>query len=203
MKEMMKFRGKSAFGAFLLALLAPALFAAVPLPEEEAEKLEDYLAEIDAQAGMLILEGPDISLYNYPHDIEKDRAAFDPRKIDIIVGNRLYMTQINDWFLNFDKYAGKSVEIEGFYMDFDGFTYVGRKGPICLFCTGGYVNFEFKYDRDLSALQSEKSWVKVRGILREGSVPSVFEKGTMEPFYYIEAITVEKMPKVGKATVRD
>ena len=95
------------------------------------------------------------------------------------------------------------MEIEGFYMDFDGFTYVGRKGPICPFCTGGYVNFEFKYDRDLSALQSEKSWVKVRGILREGSVPSVFEKDTMEPFYYIEAITVEKMPKVGKATVRD
>ena len=74
-----------------------------------------------------------------------------------MVGDKLYMTQINDWYTNFSNYAGKSVEIEGYYMTFNNYKYVDRKGPTCPYCTGGYVNFEFQSDEDLSALVSESS----------------------------------------------
>ena len=138
---------------------------------------------------------------DYPYDVAADRKTFETKKIDITVGDKLYMTQINDWYTNFSDYSGKSVVIEGYYMVFDGkYTFVGRKGPVCPYCTGGYVNFEFKSDQDLSALVSESSWVRVTGILRQGTMyPGGGQPG--QSFYYIEAIQVEDLPKVGIDTI--
>ena len=96
---------------------------------------------------------------DYPYDIAKDMKDFNPSKIDIVVGDKLYMTQINDWYTNFSEYDGKSVEIEGYYMVFSNYTFVGRKGPTCPYCTGGYVNFEFKTDKRQSALKSFATFI--------------------------------------------
>ena len=145
--------------------------------------------------------GPQAASDDYPYDIAADRKTFDAKKIDISVGDKLYMTQINDWYTNFPDYSGKSVVIEGYYMVFNGnYTFVGRKGPVCPYCTGGYVNFEFKSDEDMSKLVSERSWVRVTGILRAGTMyPGSGQPG--QTFYYIEAINVQELPKVGIATI--
>jgi uncharacterized membrane protein YcgQ (UPF0703/DUF1980 family) len=145
---------------------------------------------------------PDEQYDEYPYDISADKAKFDFDNINIVVGDKLYMTQINDWYTNFADYDGKSVEIEGYYMIFGKYTLVGRKGPTCPYCTGGYVNFEFKTDEDISSLISEKSWVKVTGILRQGTMyPGSGE--APQPFYYIEAMKIEQMDQVGLDTVTD
>ena len=145
--------------------------------------------------------GPQAASDDYPYDTAADRAAFDDQKIDITVGDKLYMTQINDWYTNFADYDGKSVVIEGYYVVFnDKYTFVGRKGPVCPYCTGGYVDFEFKSDQDLSALVSESSWIRVTGILRQGTMyPGNGQPG--QPFYYIEAIQMEELPGVGIDTI--
>lgn len=137
----------------------------------------------------------------YPYDIEKDRKSFDPEKIDIRIGDHHYATQINDFYTNFKDYDGKTVEIEGYYMDFGGYTLVGRRGPSCPYCTGGYVNFEFKSDQDLSKLRSEKSWIRVKGILREGTF--YLTENATQKIYYIEAIELTELPEVGLDTVTD
>jgi hypothetical protein len=131
----------------------------------------------------------------YTCDFAQDRAAFAKDSIDITVGDRLYATQINDWYQNFKYYAGKSVEIEGYFLDFNPYTMVGRKGPSCPYCNGGYVSFEILYDEDLSTLKSESDWIKVQGILRQGTDTEV------GVFYYIEAINVEIMPQAGLGTI--
>jgi hypothetical protein len=105
----------------------------------------------------------------YPYDIGADKAAVDISSPDIVVGDNLYATQINDWYINFGDYDGKTVEIEGYYVDLDGYSFVGRKGPSCPYCSGGYVSFEFSADEDLSVLVSE-SWIRVTGILRDGAM---------------------------------
>ncbi len=131
----------------------------------------------------------------YDCDIEADQAAFDGN-VDIVVGDNLYATQINDWYIYFDRYEGKVVEIEGYYIgDFQPYDFIGRYGPSCPYCQGGYVSFEILSDEDLTQYQSETDWLKVTGILREG-VDSM-----QGPFYYIEALKVEKMPEVGLDTV--
>lgn len=136
----------------------------------------------------------------YPYDIETDKAAVDISDPDIVVGDNLYATQINDWYINFEDYDGKTVEIEGYYVDLDGYDFVGRKGPACPYCSGGYVSFEFSTDEDISGWISEGSWIRVTGILREGAM---YPGGGQDPypFYYIEALRVEEMDAVGVGTV--
>jgi len=131
----------------------------------------------------------------YDCNIAKDKKTFNANKIDIKVGDSYYSTQINDWYSNFNKYEGKTVEIEGYYIVSDPYTFVGRFGPSCPYCSNGYVSFEFYTTEDLSALVSTSDWIKVKGILRQGEDSSGV-------FYYIEAISVEK-GAVGKDTVKD
>ncbi|MEA4813769.1 MAG: hypothetical protein VB112_02520 [Oscillospiraceae bacterium] len=154
-------------------------------------------------AGGTALSGPQEASDDYSYDISNDRKTFDAGNIDINVGDKLYMTQINDWYMNFSDYSGKSVVIEGYYMIFDDkYTFVGRKGPTCPYCTGGYVNFEFKSDQDLSKLVSESSWIRVTGILRQGTMyPGSGQPG--QAFYYIEAMSVEELPEAGIDTISD
>ena len=130
----------------------------------------------------------------YPCDIETDKKNFDGN-VDIVVEDNLYTTQINDWYTNFDQYEGKTVEIEGYYIDdYAPYTFVGRYGPTCPYCNGGYVSFEFYTQDDLSELKSVQDWIRVKGILRQG-------EDTNGVFYYIEVPSIEKMDKVGKDTV--
>lgn len=135
----------------------------------------------------------DTSLYDV--DFQADREAYNGN-VDITVGDNFYATQINDWYMNFSQYAGKVVEIEGYYIgEYQPYDFVGRYGPSCPYCNGGYVSFEILSDQDLTQFQSEKDWIKVTGILKEGT------DSHMGPFYYIEASTIEKMDKVGQDTV--
>lgn len=138
---------------------------------------------------------------DYPYDPAADRQTYDLTQTEITVGDRLYMTQINDWFRNFADYKDKTVEIEGYYLTFDPYTFIGRKGPSCPYCTGGYVDFEIKTDQDLSSLVPEQDWIRVKGILREGS--STYASGKKQAFYYIEALEVEKLPEAGVGTVSE
>ncbi len=132
----------------------------------------------------------------YPYDIEADRASYDGH-VDFVVGDKLYSAQINDWYINFSDYDGAVVEIEGYYLLFDEYLYVGRLGPSCPYCIGGYVDFEFDTDMDTSEMVSGETWIKVIGYLREGTMSS---GNTAKPFYYIEAMSVEVGPE-GLGTV--
>ena len=138
---------------------------------------------------------------DYPYDPKEDRGKVNLEKPDIVVGDKHYATQINDWYINFQDYEGKTVSIDGYYMNFGGYTLVGRMGPSCPYCTGGYVNFEFKTDLDLSKLKSEESWIRVKGILRKGKYS--ISKDVSQLIYYIEALEVEELPEVGVDTVTD
>lgn len=131
----------------------------------------------------------------YDCDIKADQESFNG-EVDIVVGDTMYSTQINDWYMNFEQYEGKVVEIEGYYInDFAPYDFIGRYGPDCPYCQGGYISFEFVTNEDLSSYVSVKDWIKVTGVLREG-----FDK-EFGPFYYIEVLQLEKMSKVGKDTV--
>ena len=130
----------------------------------------------------------------YLCDIEKDKKSFNGQA-NIVVGDNFYTTQINDWYTNFDQYVGKTVEIEGYYIDdYAPYTFIGRYGPTCPYCNGGYVSFEFYTQEDLSLLKSAKDWINVKGILRQG-------EDTNGIFYYIEALSLVEMDKVGLDTV--
>ena len=171
----------------------------------EAEGKESGEASDKKSAGADVIEsekGEGAYPYDdYPYDPKEDRGKVNLDKPDIVVGDKHYATQINDWYMNFQDYEGKTVSIDGYYMNFGGYTLVGRMGPSCPYCTGGYVNFEFKTDLDLSKLKSEESWIRVKGILRKGKYS--ISKDVSQLIYYIEALEVEELPEVGVDTVAD
>ena len=132
----------------------------------------------------------------YRCDFKADRKAYKGRP-DKVVGDRYYATQINDWYKNFKDYEGKTVEIESYYIgEFKPFDFIGRYGPSCPYCKGGYVCFEILYDKPLK-YRNAKDWIRVIGILRVGEL---LKKGV---FYYIGVLKLEKMKKKGKDTVSD
>lgn len=140
-------------------------------------------------AGVSETTGPE----GYDYNIEEDKKTFDAGHIDIVVGDNFFATQINDWYANFDDYDGKTVEIEGYYIDSYPYKFVGRFGPSCPYCSVGYVAFEIYTDEDPADFISGTDWIKVQGILRKG-------KDSSGEFYYLEAISLVKGP-VGKDTV--
>lgn len=137
----------------------------------------------------------------YPYDNKKDRKKTDLSKIDVPVYDTFYMTQINDWFMNFKEYEGKTVSIEGYYMTFNGYNFIGRSGPTCPYCTGGYVNFEFQTDEDISKLKHLSTWISIKGILRKGK--STLTNGKSAPFYYIETLELNIMPHAGVNPIKN
>ena len=168
------------------------------LPEEQKNiPISSSLPSSDAQNQPITVVSDE-----YPYNIDEDRKIADLTTVDISVGDRLYMTQINDWYMNFKDYADKTVEIEGYFLDMGGkYTFVGRNGPTCPYCTGGYVDFEFQTDQDLSEYISQETWISVVGILREGK--SILSNGEIKPFYYIEAMQVDKMDSTGINPISD
>ncbi len=139
--------------------------------------------------------------FEYPYTIAEDRQNYDYNHIDIIVGDKRYMTQINDWYMNFRDYKDKTVLIEGYYLSINGHHFVGRNGPTCPYCTGGYVDFEFTTDQDLSACETGATWIKVYGILREAIVH--LNDHLTAPFYHLEAAKVVIMDRPGLGTITD
>lgn len=81
------------------------------------------------------------------------------------------------------------------------YTFVGRNGPVCPYCTGGYVDFEFQTDQDLSGFTSQETWIAVTGILREGKIK--LSNRETKPFYYIEALNVQKKNHTGVNPISD
>lgn len=140
-------------------------------------------------------------VFEYPYDRETDRQNFDYNNIDIVVGDKRYMTQINDWFMNFRDYKDKTVLIEGYFISINGHYFVGRNGPTCPYCTGGYVDFEFTSDGDFTGYEDGVTWIKVYGILREATVH--LNDHLTAPFYHLEAVKVERMDQQGIGTITD
>lgn len=140
-------------------------------------------------------------VFEYPYNLETDRQNFDYNNIDIVVGDKRYMTQINDWFMNFRDYKDKTVLIEGYFISINGHYFVGRNGPTCPYCTGGYVDFEFTSDGDFTGYEDGVTWIKVYGILREATVH--LNDHLTAPFYHLEAVKVERMDQPGIGTITD
>lgn len=80
----------------------------------------------------------------------------------------MYVTWVNEIYLNTDDYIGKKIKIEGMYSSYfieeEDTTYnlVYRIGPGCCGNDGDMCGFEFESDEELP---KENEWIKVEGTL--------------------------------------
>jgi len=120
-------------------------------------------------------------------------------KADIVLKDNYYDTQIKDIMYNFDNYKGKTIEIEGMYLDMSPYTVVGRysTNALCPYCPAGYSAFEYIWNGEKITLENETSWIKVIGTLCVGND----ETSNYQDYYYIDAISIEVMNERGLDTV--
>lgn len=177
--------------------LSSAKAASAPIQEQKAEPAPIFYDNVPKD----VTGNVKYPYFQIHYNIKQDQAVFPYDHVDIIVGDHHYMTQINDWYMNFKDYANKTVMIEGYFLTINGHFFIGRNGPSCPYCTGGYVDFEFNADQDLSGYTSGTTWIRLYGILREAEGhpgPSL-----SAPFYHLEAVKVERIPYSGKGTITD
>ena len=89
------------------------------------------------------------------------------------IGEKMFLTQINDMYFNFDDYRDRTIAVEGMYAPFysrDGSKtapVVYRRGPGC--CgNDGWGGFLLKYDGEYP---NENDWIRVTG------TPELIEEG--------------------------
>ncbi|WP_262428359.1 TIGR03943 family putative permease subunit [Paratissierella segnis] len=95
--------------------------------------------------------------------LEEDDKSSDSDILEI--GEKMFLTQINDIYFNFDDYKDKTIVVEGIYALFyswDGnetTPVVYRNGPGC--CgNDGWGGFLLKYDGNFP---NENDWIRVTG----------------------------------------
>lgn len=120
---------------------------------------------------------------------------------DVTIGDNYFDTQINDMMFNPETYDGKNIEIEGFYLESEPYSFVGRysTSSMCPYCSAGYSYIEYQWQGEPLNLEVEKSWIKVVGTLEKGND----ETSYYQDYFYIKAKTIEVMNEKGQDTVNN
>ncbi|WP_250277188.1 TIGR03943 family putative permease subunit [[Clostridium] colinum] len=98
-------------------------------------------------------------------DNKTEDKTNDKNEDILVIGEKLFLTQINEIYFNFDSYKDKTIVVEGMYTLFynqegiQNIPVVYRKGPGC--CgNDGWGGFFLKYDGEFP---KDNDWVKVTG----------------------------------------
>jgi len=89
---------------------------------------------------------------------------------DIVeIGEKMFIAQVNDIYLNADDYLGKTIKLEGVFKQSTGeepYYFVIRYGPGC--CgNDGLVGFEVAWDKEKAKpYPADDSWVEAEGVLK-------------------------------------
>jgi len=113
------------------------------------------------------------------------------------IKEKMFVTQVNDVYLNPEDYLGKTIKLEGVFKNeksYDGeqYCFVIRYGPGC--CgNDGIVGFEIKWDEDnAKPYPKDDSWVESTGVLKQYEV---------EGYLYLDLISLNVLNKRGAETV--
>ena len=157
--------------------------------ENTVNEEENTKTAVDGKTKITKLD--DGTLYSYNGKQEK---------ADIVIGDNYFDTQINDIMLNFNEYKGKTVEIEGMYIDvYLPYTIVGRYSTnnLCAYCPVGYSAFEYIWNGEKIDMKNEETWIKIIGKFCVAND----ETSNYQDYYYIEATSIEVMNESGIKTV--
>ncbi|MDR1618384.1 MAG: hypothetical protein LBS06_04975 [Treponema sp.] len=156
---------------------------AAPSTEPEAASASgDYGGYGEIPAGGYTGPNPEAALPKAPvHETPPIKA---PTGGLVEIGEKLFIAQTNDVYLNPEDYLGKTIRLQGLFkkMQYEGgggYCFVLRYGPGC--CgNDGSAGFEVSWDRedpDPPPYPNEDDWVEAEGVLgyyREDDYPYLY-----------------------------
>jgi len=206
---------KISLSLLLIAIMGVVAYVVLAKPNvekqtQETKSFTQAKEEIDDN-GLIdtIDEGLDMKLTAIRGDKEvtitnlKDGTLYtisgESLKPEIIIGNNYFDTQLSDININFTKYEGKTIEIEGFFIEDTPYTFIGRysESNLCAYCPQGYSYFEYEWHgNNAFSFTNEQEWLKVVGTLRRGT-------DEFGEYYYIDASSIKVMNERGQDTVKN
>jgi uncharacterized membrane protein YcgQ (UPF0703/DUF1980 family) len=119
-----------------------------------------------------------------------------PNKGVVEIKEKMFIAQINDVYLNSEDYLGKTIKLEGIFMQDEGYdktySFVIRYGPGC--CgTDGNAGFEVAWAKDQSKpYPAVDSWVEAIGVLK-----TYEEEDGYMPYLYLDLSSLNVLNKRG------
>lgn len=167
--------------------------------EDNEDEIDEYSESGENESAQEEqIEGKEVTITKF-----KDGTLYtisgETVKPELVIGNNYFDTQLSDVNTNFSKYEGKTVEIEGFFIEDSPYTFVGRysESNLCAYCPQGYSYFEYEWHGDNKFdFTNEEEWLKIVGTFKKG----VDEFGD---YYYIDASSIKVMNERGQDTVKN
>jgi len=129
----------------------------------------------------------------------EERIQYASKKDVIEIKEKMFISQVNDVYLNKDDYLGKTIKLEGLFKTEQGYEkmycFVLRYGPGC--CgNDGNVGFEVAWDKEKEkTYPGEDSWVEATGELK------TYEEDGYTEFLYLDLVSLNVLNKRGQETV--
>ena len=152
----------------------------------------DDEALISAIYGSSALTGDEPSV-----SVKREAPASEKGVIEI--KEKMFISQVNDVYLNPEDYLGKTIKLEGLFKMEQGYDksycFVLRYGPGC--CgNDGNIGFEVAWDNEKKMpYPGEDSWVEATGELK------TYEEDGYSEFLYLDLISLNVLNKRGAETV--
>jgi len=117
----------------------------------------------------------------------------------IEIKEKMFISQVNDVYLNAEDYLGKTIKLEGLFKMEQGYDksycFVLRYGPGCCGYDGN-VGFEVAWDKEKEKpYPGEDSWVEATGELKS------YEEDGYNKFLYLDLASLNVLDKRGQETV--
>ena len=116
------------------------------------------------------------------------------------IGEKMFISQVNDVYLNADDYLGKTIKLEGIFKQEQGYEksycFVLRYGPGCCGADGN-VGFEVAWaNGKAQSYPTIDSWVEATGVLK-----TYEEEDGYAPYLYLDLSSLNVLSKRGAETV--
>lgn len=197
MKRNLQERNNLIIAAVIIAITASFFTIKYFLIKEKIETFNAVLGKDEKpgfnQISKIIMDGNEIGTLEENVNYEK----ISKQKSVIEIKEKMFLSQVNDVYLNTDDYLGKTIKLEGIfkkepYKD-KLYYFVLRYGPGC--CgSDGNVGFEIVWSENKKQPYPEQdSWVEAVGILKDDN-----EYG----FLYLDLISLTVLNRRGAENVR-
>jgi uncharacterized membrane protein YcgQ (UPF0703/DUF1980 family) len=119
---------------------------------------------------------------------------------DVIeIKEKMFISQVNDVYLNPEDYLGKTIKLEGLFKIDQGYDksycFVLRYGPGCCGYDGN-VGFEVAWDKEKEKpYPNEDAWVEATGELK------TYEEDGYAQYLYLDLVSLNVLDKRGQETV--
>jgi len=159
-----------------------------------------FLIIYNTRQGSFVSTGDEalVSANDEPSAFTRDEPFVSGKGV-IEIKEKMFISQVNDVYLNPEDYLGKTIKLEGLFKMEQGYDksycFVLRYGPGCCGYDGN-VGFEVSWNKDKEKpYPGEDSWVEATGELK------TYEEDGYNEFLYLDLVSLNVLDKRGQETV--